>query len=46
LQEAGDAIGHMDARALDSKLRAGRAVDLVEAVLTATALTISLDIAQ
>jgi len=46
LQETGDATDHMDTRASDSKLCAGRAVDLVEAVLTAIALTISLDIVQ
>ena len=46
LQETGDAIGHMDTRVPDSKLRAMRAVDIVETVLTVMALAISLDIVQ
>ena len=46
LQEADDAATHVDTRAPDSKLRAMRAVDIVETVLTVIALAISLDIVQ
>lgn len=43
LQETGDTSDYMDTRAPNSKLRAIRAVDIVE---TAIALAISLDIVQ
>jgi hypothetical protein len=46
LQETDDAIAHVDTRAPDSKLRAMRAVDIVETVLTVVASAISLDIVQ
>jgi hypothetical protein len=46
LQETDDAIAHVDTRVPDNKLRAMRAVDIVETVLTVMALAISLDIVQ
>jgi hypothetical protein len=46
LQEVGDALGHMDARAFDSKLFAMRVLDIVENRAYSRASAISLDIVR